>query len=226
MTKLIIYKACPLSPTSIDELKAYFYYVEYRRQLSVNDIVINDDPDWEGTEEQRAIVHNHSLWSDFEYIWAYAEKGLNAEEVKNGVAHALGLLIEIHRFIGYGEVELVHDGSFGCESISIREAGIKVVYKFLARMKLDLKIDLDYEFAMLWVFPLSHATKLTTSEYALLAGLSHIGAVRNEVCKKSNPLFAEKEGNNLVISIEEARKHLLNKRKFIPSKGVDYAKSH
>ena len=224
MTDITIHRRCPLSPILKEDLMGYIYYDEKKIQLSVNDIEICNDEEWAGTEEQLAIVQGHRLWRDFQFVWEYAELGLHVQEIKGFMAHSLDRLIDIYKFIGYGEVVLAHDGNFGHESISVGNAGAKVVYKFLARMKLDLGIDLDWEFAMHGLFPLSHNVKLTTTEYALLAGFSHIGAVRNEVCKKSNPLLADKEGNNLVISIKEARKHLLNKRKFIASKGVDYGK--
>lgn len=222
MAEIYIHKNCALSPTTKEELMAYIFYVESKLQMSVNGVEICTNDEWEGTDEQISIVENHRLWGDFLNVWEYAEQGILHIKCSPTAEMANDLFIDLYKFVGMGQVMLAHDGSFGYESLSVRHAGAKVLYKYLARLKLDYKVDLDFDFAMIHLFPLAHDKELNTIEYALLAGLSHVGAVRNEISNKNNPLIAQKVGNNLVILIEEARKRLPSKRKFVPSEGVEY----
>lgn len=223
MSGITLHKSCPLSPITKDELMSYIFYAESRIQIAVNDNSLYLDDEWEGTEEQITMVENHRLWPDFLAIWEYAELGKLplAAGVRLNAEIANEFLVDIYKFIGMGEVLLAHDGSFGFETLDQREAGAKVAYKFLARAKLDYKINLD-DMPIGWLFPVAADEALTTTEYALLAGLRHVGAVRNEVSDKHNPLMTKKVGNTLLISIDEARKKLPLKRKFVPSIGIDY----
>jgi hypothetical protein len=225
MTGITLHKNCSLSPTSEDELMEYTYYLLYHSQSLYecgrfgNSLDISNA--WSNTEDERKWVASSSLWTHFKWAWEYAERGMGANKLN--IALLQDNMMFLHRYAGFGQVVLEHDGNFACESTTVRDTGPKVLCKLLARFKLDFNVDLDSEFPLLHLFPLVYSSKLSTIEYALLAGMSHVGAVRNEVSRKVNPLPACKVGNNLEISIKDARARLLSKRKFVPSPNIDYA---
>ncbi|PMG86413.1 hypothetical protein BCU83_04165 [Vibrio breoganii] len=182
--------------------------------------------EWTSTPEQVALVKSAPIWATIYDNWLYAEKGIHPKKLRRCTLE-LGHLVTLHRLIGLGDLILMHDGSFDCGSVATHEALIKLMYKFIARAKLD-KLDTEYyaEFLEMNIeeyFPQAlEYGKLSTIEYALLAGFSHIGAVRNEASGKNSTLKVTKEGNSLAISVEEARKRIPRKRKFIPTEGIDY----
>ena len=225
---ITIFHKCKLTPITLDELMEYSYYALYNLSYLAESATSGRSPDmysdWDGSEEQKAFVLNSHLWERVNYIWEYAEKGMHIEELYDGAVN--DLLVDLYMWGAACDAILLHDGSFSHETIEVREAACKLAYKFIARIKLDLEWDMDDLIPVVGLFPMTHETKLTTVEYALLAGLSHIGAVRNEASNKNDPLITEKEGNNILIPIEVARIRLQKKRKFVPTQGVNYGSSN
>ncbi|WP_261890203.1 hypothetical protein [Vibrio cortegadensis] len=170
---------------------------------------------WNNTEEERKIVNQSFLGETMMFAWEYAERGLHLKTMSKGAYH--DPLIFIYRWTITCNAYLIHHGKFGNESLEVNEVGSKLLYKLIARLKLDLQLDMDHEFGACALFPMTHATMLTSHEYALLAGFSHIGAVRNEVCRKDSPLIVEKKGNQILVPIASARISLAKKRKFTPT---------
>jgi hypothetical protein len=226
---ITIFNICKLTPITLEELMEYSYYAlrnisrlaDTAKHGQLSDL--GSDSDWDGSTEQQEFVLSSNLWGKVKYIWEYAEEGKHIESLHDG--YVCDLLVDLYMWSSACDATLLHDGSFGRETVEVREAGSKLAYKFLARIKLDLKWDIESSLPVAELYPMTHATKLTTSEYALLAGLSHTGAVRNEASNKIDPLITVKEGNNILIPVDVARYRLQKKRKFVPTIGVDYAKS-
>ncbi|MBT1445068.1 hypothetical protein KJI95_11110 [Shewanella sp. JM162201] len=214
-----------LTPVTSAELTEYCYYLLHvlndLASLATKGKYFEMSRDWTGTDEEIQFVHNSYAWELLVRIWDYAENGISAH---NFMPAAITDDFEhFFKLTSACEGVLYHDGSFSHESTEIMITPIKLALKYFARLKLDTEWDLDHEVGpCLSLYPSVHETHLTSVEYALLAGLSHIGAVRNETCKKENPLLTEKNGNNIIITIEESRKKLKNKRKFVPTPGVNY----
>ncbi|MDA0149794.1 hypothetical protein [Vibrio sp. LaRot3] len=214
-----------LSSISLDDLNEYSHYTLTCINQTAALANTGEWPDelfihWNNSVEEVAAVKKSYLGETMFFLWEYAEFGLNYDEIKAGHYH--DPLMQVFRWTSLCDAFLVHAGTFGNEDLAIQQLGKQLAYKVLARLKLDLNIDIEEEFSANSLFPLSHPTDLTTLEYALLAGFSHVGAVRNEICNKANPLKVIKEGNNSIIPIEEARVKLFKKRKFVPTRGLDY----
>ena len=216
-----------LSAISLDELNEYCHYTLTCINQTADLANTGDWPDdflmsWNNTPEEVNALKSSYLGQAMFFLWEYAELGLHYEDMKAGQFH--DPLMQVFRWTALCDAFLLHAGTFGTEDLAIQQVGKQVAYKVLARLKLDLDIDIDNELSASDLFPLSHPTDLTTLEYALLAGFSHVGAVRNEISNKKNPLPVMKEGNQSIIPIEEARNRLFRKRKFVPTRGMDYQK--
>lgn len=234
---ITIYQQCKLTPITEEELIEYAYYALNNMESLTAYAKTGDQPDmsldWNNSLEQREYVFESHFWTEVKFIWEYAEKGLNIDKLssininKSKTVRNLhdgyinDLLVDIYKWFATCDATLAHDGSFGYETVEVREAGSKLAYKFIARIKLDFKCNLDDIISIGELYPMTHEKMLTTHEYALLAGLSHVGAVRNEASNKANPLITVKEGNNILIPIDVARKRLISKRKFVQTRGVN-----
>lgn len=229
-----------LTPITEKELMEYSYYVLYQTSYLYQTALNGRSPDmyadWDDSTEQNTYVLNSHLWQEIKQVWEYAEHGMHADkfcltddsngdftELKDG--YITDLLVDMYKWFTACEGVLYHDGDFGHETPEVREAGSRLVYKFLARLKLDFKCNIDQFIVADTLFPMAQETTLSSHEYALLAGLSHVGAVRNEVNNKNNPLIVTKEGNKIMVTVEVARERLQKKRKFIQTQGVDYGKA-
>ncbi|SDH43805.1 hypothetical protein SAMN04488136_11623 [Vibrio xiamenensis] len=224
MAYLNIGKQIPLRPLTEDEVMEYVYYVLYHCDYlsQVGRTGISPDRYCDHMDEDgRELVLNSHLWQEFKFVWEYAEKGLHADEITQ--VQASDLISGLYKYAGLAEVVLLHDGDFGLESRSVSYAGTIILYKFMARLKLDFNWDMEDVTGAFCLFPMAHDTELTTVEYALLAGFSSHGAVRNEISSKTDPLKATKVGKTLLISVDEARKRLPRTRNYIPTKGVTHA---
>ncbi|MEG3754151.1 hypothetical protein [Psychromonas arctica] len=223
---LTIHHACKLTPITEEELMEYSYYAINNLNFLAKTATggfqsLIEENDWEASIQQKEMVVETNLWKTLKLIWEYAEKGMNLERIKSEY-HMDDLLTDLYKWSSACNSTLLYDGHFGHEKIEVRESSIKLAYKFLARLKLDFEFNILDELPSSGLYPVAHSTMLTTVEYSLLAGLSHIGAVRNEVCKIKDPLVIEKEGGNILITIPVARKFLQKKRKFISTEGIDY----
>ncbi|WP_445777225.1 hypothetical protein [Shewanella sp.] len=221
---ITILHKCKLTPITLEELMEYSFYALYQLSYLADTARFGQSPDmysdWDNSDEQREFVINSHLWKTVNFIWEYAEKGMHIEKLNE--AYVNDLLVDLYKWGASCDSVLLHDGSFGHETLEVREAGSKLAYKFLARIKLDLGWNIDHAFPAASLYPMTHETKLSTVEYALLAGLSHVGAVRNEASSKSDQLITEKIGNNILIPVEVARHRLPKKRKFVSTQGVNY----
>ncbi len=224
-TGIVISKDSSLSPVKKGDLIQYTYYaiayIDNLNKMTLNGHSSDICQDWVGEDEQYEIVYKSGLWQDINTLWEYAENGLNHKRLYDGYCN--DLLSDLYKVIATCNGILLHNGTFSHEGKEVREAGAKTVYKFMARLKIDglLENGLD-DIAVSSLFPMADFRQLTTFEYALLAGYSHIGAVRNEIGKKNNSLVATKSGGTLLISLNEAKRTLINKRKFIPTPGISY----
>lgn len=223
MARLVINKYTPLSPITEEELMEYVYFILYHCDYMSQVGHTGKSPDRYADvmdDSGRQLVLNSYLWQEFKFVWEYADQGLHGDEINSD--YACDLVSSLYMYAALGEAVLDHDGQFGNEGASVSHAGTVILYKFLARIKLDFKWDIGFEVPPSCHFPMADEIKLTTVEYALLAGFASIGPVRNEVSNKADPLKAEKVGNTLLISIDEARKRLPRTRKYIPTQGVTH----
>lgn len=219
--KITIAGKCKLSPVTENELNQYSHYalicINQTAELANGTGWPDLSIEWDNTEQERQNIKNSYLGETLRFIWEYTERGLHLDKMEMGDFH--DPLMQLYRWTATCNAYLVHLGSFGdAESIEVIEVGSKLAYKFIARLKLDMNHELCVEDT----YPMSHASELTTIEYALLSGFSHVGAVRNEVSNKLDPLTVNKVGNQTLISVETARKRLMKKRKFVPTQGANY----
>ncbi|CAH7472597.1 conserved hypothetical protein [Vibrio chagasii] len=218
--QITIASNCKLSPITHDQLNEYCYYalkcLMETSQLAQEFEWPEMHTTWSNSEKERDFVKKSFLGETMTMAWEYAEQGLHFESMSKGAYQ--DPLIFIYRWVITCDAYLVHHGKFGNESLEVNEMGSKLLYKLIARLKLDLQLDMDHEFGVSDLFPMAHPTMLTSHEYALLAGFSHIGAVRNEVANKENPLLVKKKGNQILVPIESAISALAKKRKFTPTR--------
>lgn len=218
--QITIASNCKLSPITHDQLNEYCYYalkcLMETSQLAQEFEWPEMHTTWSNSDKERDFVKKSFLGETMTMVWEYAEQGLHFESMSKGAYH--DPLIFIYRWVITCDAYLVHHGKFGNESLEVNEMGSKLLYKLIARLKLDLQLDMDHEFGVSDLFPMAHPTMLTSHEYALLAGFSHIGAVRNEVANKENPLLVKKKGNQILVPIESAISALAKKRKFTPTR--------
>ncbi|MFT5760416.1 MAG: hypothetical protein ACI9LM_005202, partial [Alteromonadaceae bacterium] len=111
---------------------------------------------------------------------------------------------------------------------------LKVIIKYLARLKLDFDLDYDdldskaplepFKHGLVTIgsgwFPQVAIRNLSVLEVALLAGVSNIRSVRNAQYDKDNPLNFYKEGKKVLIKLEDARRWLTGRKGFVTSKSV------
>ncbi|ENK2107885.1 hypothetical protein AB3A40_001805 [Vibrio alginolyticus] len=220
---LYIYSKCKLSPITLSELEAYsFYAINALTSIAKSALIgeFNHTFIWENTQEQRELLLGSNLWKTLKFMWDYAENGEHYSELHDGLI--VDLIHDLYLWSAACGSRLALDGSFGYESIEVREAGIKLGYKYLARLKLDFGCELVKDIPIHAQYPQSHEEALSTIEYALLSGFSVVGAVRNEIMDKSDPLIATKQGKVSFIDVDSAKPRILKKRKFTPTFGVNY----
>lgn len=227
--EIFIHPNTPLTPITEEELMIYCFFSECRMEQSFNDkSICENDEIWEGTKEQLKIAQESRYMGHLYSAWRYAELGIpgflfteygtnKPKSIESISVEVNEWFIEMIRFVGYSQMILAHDGQFGHESTAERYTGAKILYKFLARLKLDYGLEVLDSFMMLELLPHTSDLGLSTVEYGLLAGFSHKGAVRNEISNKETLLTAQKIKNKIVIPIEVARKTLMTKRNFVPT---------
>ena len=71
-------------------------------------------------------------------------------------------------------------------------------------------------------YPDTHIKHLTLVELALLAGMSNIRSVRNAQFSKTDPLSFMKDGAQVLITVDEARRWLQGRNGFVPTQGIVY----
>lgn len=224
-------KKCSLSPVTKEELMSSTYSL-----LSILRI-LNDScyglcdcftsggaVEWSASLEEKELVEKSVPWSYLLPMWLYAEKG-ELTPLAYGVHldDAIGDLVKWLCAIGPISE---YSGEDSCTPI------LKVITKFFARLKLDFDLDLNegkkinelpsIEDGCITInsgwLPQIDNKYLTVVEVALLAGISNIRTVRNAQYDKENPLHFFKEGRKVLVKNEAAKKWLLLRRGYIPTK--------
>jgi hypothetical protein len=173
--------------------------------------------DWTGKEEEINLVEKSMVWAYIEPMWLYTEKGFLTPKLQN--LHIEDIIGDLVKWLS--SVESISEYCGEITQIPI----IKVLTKYLARIKLDFDIDFStckdvpyikglysgQDIYISWL-PQVDAKYLTIVEMALLAGTSNIRSVRNAQYDKDNPLQFFKKGKKVLVKVEVAR-HWLNQRR-------------
>lgn len=183
--------------------------------------------------EQIKLLENSMMWKYLHQMYLFAELG---EQLNVVGYHLSDMLGDLAKWITAASPILEYDGT------ELNQAVIKVIYKFIARLKLNYRWDFDGAYgpgdnpdplphsdaknglipiAANW-YPDTHHRHLTLVELALLAGMSNIRSVRNAQFSKSDALSFIKEGAQVLITVEEARRWLQGRNGFVPTKGIVY----
>ncbi|ELR64522.1 hypothetical protein C942_02335 [Photobacterium marinum] len=169
------------------------------------------EEEWIGSEEQQVKLFASEFWKTMNPVYAYAERGEQGNMMHDDT---LGYLVQVLPAV-FGIREYNGEVDWVCETL---------IYKALARLKLDTGRDLDEDevevelvtYCSGWL-PLAHHKHLTLQEMAILAGAKNIRSIRNATYDKKNPLRVIKENRNVLVTVEEAKRWLAQKSKFIPS---------
>lgn len=195
--------------------------------------------DFLGEPEQIKLLENSLMWKYLHPMYLFAELGEPLDVIEYHLSDMLG---DLAKWITAANPILEYDET------SLNQAAIKVIYKFIARLKLNYRWDfegtygpednpdpLPHSNAKNGINPLcfgpslsngwypdTHRRHLTLVELALLAGMSNIRSVRNAQFSKSDPLSFIKEGAQVLITVEEARRWLQGRNGFVPTKGIEH----
>lgn len=166
------------------------------------------------SQNDQALIERTPLWKNFLPAFNYAELGAPLDLKEDEIEY---LLTELAQWL--------------CATFSYREfngnpiwSGEKVIYKFIARLKLDYQWDVSEKFAAIesgW-YPDAHEQHLSILDIALLAGMENIRSVRNATYDKLAPLETIKEGGKVLVTVKEARRWLQERKGFIPTQGISY----
>ncbi|WP_028765323.1 helix-turn-helix domain-containing protein [Shewanella colwelliana] len=214
-----------LPPVQESELMAYCFetltLIENLRQ-SLESYGAEGDPHevpkWEGNKQQLAIMKASRVWLVFKELFSYAELGkpINISSSENIGAWLTDHLENAVKWICCTYPMKEYHGFY------LSFVGEQIVYKFLARLKLDFECDLEEVIGCgLTPFPYTHEMHLTVMEIALLAGISE-RSVRNAIYSKDDRLEHIKDGRQVYVSVKEARRWLQERRKFTRTEGVAY----
>lgn len=189
--------------------------------------------------EQVRLLESSLMWKYIAPMYQFAELGEPLDVVEYHIKEILG---DLSKWITATAPILEYDGT------PSNQAAIKVIYKFIARLKLNYRWDFEGIYGpednpdplphsgakdginLLcaapstsggW-YPDTHRRHLTLVELALLAGMSNIRSVRNAQFSKADPLSFIKEGAQVLITVEEARRWLKGRKGFVPTKGIQY----
>ena len=189
--------------------------------------------------EQVRILENSLIWKYIVSMYQFAELGEPLDIVEY---HLWDMLGDLSKWIMATLPILEYDGTPSDRS------AIKVIYKFIARLKLNYRWDFEGRYdpedtpdplphsgaknginplcsgpsiSSSW-YPDTHRRHLTLVELALLAGMGNIRSVRNAQFNKTDPLAFIKEGAQVLITVEEARRWLKGRKGFVPTKGIQY----
>ncbi len=189
--------------------------------------------DFLGEPEQIKLLENSLMWKYLHPMYLFAELGEPLDVINYHLSDMLG---DLAKWITAANPILEYDET------SLNQAAIKIIYKFIARLKLNYRWDFDGNYspkdnpdplphsdARNGLVPLSagwypdtHKRHLTLVELALLAGMSNIRSVRNAQFSKTDPLSFIKDGAQVLITVEEARRWLQRRNGFVPTKGIEY----
>ncbi len=178
--------------------------------------------DWSGSESERKLVEESKVWTYLEPMWSYAEEGMLSPSLSNtDIGDVIGDLVK-----WLSAVESISEHCGEINQVPI----IKVLTKFLARIKLEFGINFDEGKEISFIagledmavfpswLPQVDEQYLTTVEMALLAGTSNIRSVRNSQYDKDNPLHFFKEGKKVLVKTDVAKQWLNHRRGFVPTK--------
>lgn len=178
---------------------------------------LTDESDfkWNGTDEQLHFVETSGLWHKFSRFYEYGQlgKGDISDLIEEGTL--LETIYQLNTVISYID-EIALQGSHDCQYL------INIVCKALARFKLDKGASFakDHYIYCLSFFPYTHDEGLSLYEVALLANVKTLKSIRNATYAKCDPLRTYKEHNNVLVSVNEARRWLETRRNFVPSEIV------
>lgn len=241
-----IKKNANLQPVTEEQLRHSVY-----EMLSVLEILYNSAHgrgeadtscgviDFLGEPEQIKLLEKSMMWEYLHPMYLFAELGEPLDVIDYHLSDMLG---DLAKWITAANPILEYDGT------PLNQAVSKVIYKFIARLKLNYRWDFEGNYGPEdnpdplphsdaknginplcfgpsishgW-YPDTHKRYLTLVELALLAGMSNIRSVRNAQFSKSDPLSFIKEGAQVLITVEEARRWLQGRNGFIPTKGIEY----
>lgn len=186
---------------------------------------------FQGTTEQIELLERSAMWQYIYPMYQFAELGEPIEVITKHISNILG---DLSKWITATTPILSYDGT------DVNQAVHKLIYKFIARLKINyfnndkqnpieendayqmLLEYLDEVFDVLTYYPETHRTHLTLVELTLLAGMGNIRSVRNAQFSKTDPLAFIKEGNKVLITVEEARRWLQGRNGFVPTQGITY----
>lgn len=235
-----IKKNANLQPVTEEQLRHSVY-----EMLSVLEILYNSAHgrgeadtsggviDFLGEPEQIKLLDNSMMWEYLHPMYLFAELGEPLDVIDYHLSNMLG---DLAKWISATNPILEYDGT------PLNQAAIKVIYKFIARLKINYRWNFDGDYSpedrpdplphseamdgietlsANW-YPDTHRQHLTLVELALLAGMSNIRSVRNAQFSKSDPLSFIKDGAQVLITVEEARRWLQGRNGFVPTKGIEY----
>jgi hypothetical protein len=213
-----------LQPVSIEALTASIYSALTALQILTDSSQNKGDCDvscgaieWFETPENTELVRQSAMWLYLEPLWLYAEKG----ELVRPKEHLNDVISDLLKWVCAIEAISEYSGENAHTPI------LKVITKFLARLKLDFQIDLssggnvklypDLSEGLIGIswLPQISDKNLTIIELALLAGVSNIRTVRNAQYDKDNPLVFIKTGKSVEVEIDVANLWLAKRRGFI-----------
>lgn len=222
-----------LAPVSQDELMASVFSVIQTLSVLHNSSLGKCEcdisttlSDWSAHPEEISLVENSALWPYLLPMWLYTEHG----QFPSFSVHIDDILGDLIKWIS--AVESISE--YGGQNPHI--AILKVVTKFLARIKLEFNFNLDEGFKLSgntvaldiigidqgcvpvsagWL-PEVDEEHLSLVEIALLAGISNIRTVRNAQYDNDEPLRCFKKGKQVLVTVKDARKWLSKRRSFLP----------
>lgn len=235
-----INKNASLQPVTEEQLRHSVY-----EMLSVLEILCNSAHgrgeadtscgviDFLGEPAQIKLLENSLMWKYLHPMYLFAELGEPLDVIRYHLSDMLG---DLAKWISAANPILEYDGT------PLNQAVSKVIYKFIARLKLNYRWDFDGDYSpednpdplphsdaknglvpisANW-YPDTHKRHLTLVELTLLAGMSNIRSVRNAQFSKTDQLSFIKEGAQVLITVEEARRWLQGRNGFVPTKGIEY----
>ncbi len=187
-----------------------------------------------GEPEQIKLLEESKMWKYLHSMYLFAELGEPLDVINGHISDMLG---DLAKWISATNFIFAYDGT------PLNQAAIKVIYKFIARLKLNYRWNFDGSYdsddhttsisdldTLEGITPLSdnlsypdtHIKHLTLVELALLAGMSNIRSVRNAQFSKTDPLSFMKDGAQVLITVDEARRWLQGRNGFVPTQGIVY----
>ncbi|CAM3158562.1 hypothetical protein [Vibrio rarus] len=165
---------------------------------------------WDYVENPEEMLESVPIYKLFDAMYQYGQLGNIAFQRTLSDDDLLRMLPILHMN------DFIYEQLFSAESPSYLV--LTMLHKYLARLKLDLGINLDEDWDTVSVFfPFAHAEDFNLYEIALLANVKNVNSIRNAAYSQEDRLQTFKEDGKQLVTRFDAIEWLTKRKHFVES---------